>query len=35
MIAHRLSSLKNCDRIIKIDKGEIIENSKASDFFQS
>ena len=28
MIAHRISSLNGCDRIIKLDKGEIVDNVK-------
>ena len=28
-VAHRLSSLKNCTRIIKLDKGRIIEDDNS------
>ena len=32
IVAHRLSTLKNCDRIIRISKGRIYEIGKPKDF---
>jgi len=31
MIAHRLSTLKNCDSIIELDEGKIIKKEKFED----
>ena len=28
LIAHRLNTVKNCDQIFKIDKGEVVEINK-------
>ena len=33
-IAHRLSTLKNMDRIIVLDKGEIIEDGSPAELLQ-
>lgn len=35
MIAHRLSTLRNCDRIIKLDKGKIIKIVSYEEIIQS
>ena len=34
MIAHRLETLKNCDKIIKIDKGKITKETRFEELFQ-
>ena len=34
MIAHRLETLKNCDKIIKIDKGKITKETRFEELFE-
>ncbi len=34
-IAHRLTTLKNCDRIIVLDKGHIIESGKFDELINN
>ena len=31
MIAHRLSTLENCDKVYLIDNGKIIDNGKLNE----
>ena len=31
LIAHRLNTVKNCDIIFKLDKGQIVEQGKFSE----
>ena len=35
LVAHRLSTLKEMDRIIVLDKGKIIEQGKIEDLLKS